>query len=121
MSSTLSKSISYNGDFDAAFEDSISDDGAFEDCATCDDGATLEDGNSDDGAFEDRALDLSVFCRLGAEVATVVAPSIAAAAPRGISGSQPRHTKSSSLKCNMGSQMTRPQSKCRNCLQPAQR
>jgi hypothetical protein len=67
----LSKSISHHGGCDAAFEDSISNDGTIKDCATFfDNGATLEDGNSDDGAaledcnsdaFEDSITDNGTF------------------------------------------------------------
>jgi hypothetical protein len=91
-------------DFDnGPFEDCPFDDGATFDDATFNDGAILEDG-----AFDERALDVAVFLILKGKDATVEAPTVAAATvvtPWGNSGSQPLHTKSSSLNCNMGSQM----------------
>ncbi len=78
-------------------EESTFDDAMFND------GSTLEDG-----AFDEPTLDVAVFLILEGKEAAVEAPTAAPAtvvAPQGNSGSQPLHTKSSSLKCNMGSQM----------------
>jgi hypothetical protein len=75
-----------------------------------DNGTTFDNGTFDDGTFDECAFDLSLFLLLEGKVATVVAPTIAAATgatPRGTSGLQALHTKSFSLKC-MGSQMTWP-------------
>jgi hypothetical protein len=95
----------FDGAFDATFDDgaldATFDDGTFNDGATFDDGAFNDGAALEDGATDERALDLSVFLLLEGEEAAVVAPTIAAATgvtPRGISESQPLHTKSSFLK-----------------------
>jgi hypothetical protein len=88
---------------DGPLEGSKSNEESTFDDATFNDGSTLEDG-----AFDEPALDVAVFLILEGKEAAVEAPTVAPAtvvAPRGNSGSQPLHTKSSSLKCNMGSQM----------------
>jgi hypothetical protein len=105
-----------NGPF---FEDGT----AFDDVLLIDDFA-LEDGTFDfDDApfFEDGA---TFFDALFNDDFVFEAPAVApatAVTPLGTSGSQLWHTKSSSLKCNTGSQMTRPHMKCINCLHSAQR
>jgi hypothetical protein len=93
-------------------EESTFDDAVFND------GATLEDGDLDEPA-----LDVAVFLVLEGKEAAVEAPTVAPATvvtPLGTSGSQLLHTKSSSLKCKMDSQMTRPHMKCINSLHSAQ-
>jgi hypothetical protein len=96
----------------------------FSDGATFDVGTTLEDGAFDlDNApfFEDGT---AFFDALFNDDFVFEAPAVApatAVTPLGTSGSQLWHTKSSSLKCNTGSQMTRPHMKCINCLHSAQR
>ena len=81
-----------------------------------------DDLGFDGGAFpfDDDAFDLDGEACPSLEV-PLLPPTVTAATPRGISGSQPLHTKSSSLKCNTSSMIARPQSKCTCLLHPAQR
>jgi hypothetical protein len=123
--------------FDALFNDDfVLEDGMFnfDDCpteisksneeSTFDDAVFNDDATLEDGDLDEPALDVAVFLVLEGKEAAVEAPAVApatAVTPLGTSGSQLWHTKSSSLKCNTGSQMTRPHMKCINCLHSAQR
>lgn len=69
-----------------------------------------------DVAFDDGGLGSSVDEGGCAALCGIGSPN---AQPRGVKGSHILHTKSSSLKCNTGAIMTRPQTKCTNLLQPA--
>jgi hypothetical protein len=73
------------------------------------------DGGFDD-AFDDGGLGSSVDEGGCAALCGIGSPN---AQPCGVKGSHILHTKSSSLKCNTGAIMTRPQTKCTNLSQPA--